>query len=52
MNELVRLFWFLLMIALSIGAFIINAAWMAIAIPAFIVVLLAYGILARIFDRD
>lgn len=52
MNEFVKLFWFLLMIALSIGAFVINAVWMAIAIPAFIVVLVAYGILSRIFDRD
>jgi hypothetical protein len=52
MRELVTLVWFVFMIMLAAGAFIANAIWLVIAIPAAIVLLLVFGILSRIFDRD
>ena len=52
MRELVTLVWFALMIMLAAAAFIANAIWLAVAIPAAIVLLVVFGILSRIFDRD
>ena len=52
MRDLVTLVWFVLMVMLSVGAFVANAIWLIIAIPVAIVLLLVFGIFSRIFDRD
>ena len=52
MRDLVTLVWFVLMVMLSVGAFVANAIWLIIALPVAIVLLLVFGIFSRIFDRD
>ena len=52
MRELVTLIWVVLAIATTVVISIANAIWLVIAIPVAIILLLVFGVLARIFDRD